>query len=79
MIANDDLPLVDGDDIDCKDVEIGDQDEQELAQAIDDAIRRAAKHLPDRPKQSFRGMAMEYRDIFRIRLDADPPVNVPPM
>ncbi len=31
MIANGDLPLVDGDDIDYKDVEIGDQDEQELA------------------------------------------------
>ncbi len=38
MIANGDLPLVDGDDIDYKDVEIGDQDEQELAQAIYEAI-----------------------------------------
>ncbi len=38
MIENGDLPLVDGDDIDYKDVEIGDQNEQELAQAIDGAI-----------------------------------------
>ncbi len=79
MIANGDLPLVDGDDIDYKDVEIGDQDEQELAQAIYDVIRRAAKHLPNRLKEYFRYMVLEYKDIFRIRLGADPPVDVPPM
>ncbi len=45
MIANGDLPLVESNDIDYKDVEICDTDEQELAKAIDDAIRRAAKHL----------------------------------
>ncbi len=39
MIANGDLTLVDGDDIDYKGVEIGDEDERELAQAIDDTIR----------------------------------------
>ncbi len=44
--------------------EIGDQDEQELAQAIDDAIRRAAKHLPNRLKESFRNVVLEYKDIF---------------
>ncbi len=74
-----DLPLVDGDDIDYKDVEIGNQDEQELEQAIDDAIRRAAKNLPNRLKESFRNLVLEYKDIFRIRLGADPPVDVPPM
>ncbi len=37
MIANGDLPLVDSNDIDYKDVEIGENDEQELAKAIDDA------------------------------------------
>ncbi len=49
MIANGDLPLVDGDDIDYKNVETGEQDEKELGKAIDEAIRRAAKHLPNRP------------------------------
>ncbi len=62
-----------------RDVEIGDQDEQELAQAIDDAVRRAAKQLPNRLKESFRNIVLEYKDIFRIRLGADPPVDVPPM
>ncbi len=42
MIANGDLPVVDSDDVHYKDVDIGDQDEKELAQAFDDAIRRAA-------------------------------------
>ncbi len=37
-IANGDLALVDGDDIDYKDVNIGDKDEQELVQAVDEAI-----------------------------------------
>ncbi len=64
MIANGDLPLVDGDDIDYKDVEIGDQDEQELAQEIDDAIRRAAKHLPNRLKESFGTWCWSTRTSF---------------
>ncbi len=79
MIANGDLPLVDGDDVDYKDVEIFDQDEQELAQAIDDAIRRAAKHLPNCLKESFRNMVSKYKDIFRLRLGADQPVHVRPI
>ncbi len=70
MIANGDLPLVDGDDIDYKDVEIGDQDEQELAQAIDDAIRRASKHRPNHQKEYFRNMVLEYKVVFRIRVGA---------
>ncbi len=37
-IANGDLPLVDSDDTNYKDVEIGNQNERELAQAIDEAI-----------------------------------------
>ncbi len=60
-------------------MEICEQDEQELAQAIDDAIRRAAKHLLNRLKESFRNMVLEYKDIFRIRLGADQPVHVPPI
>ncbi len=48
MVAKGDLPFVDWDDVDYRDADIGDHDEQELAQAIDEAIRRAAKHLPNR-------------------------------
>ncbi len=77
MIANGDLPLIDGEDIDYKDVEIGHQDEKGLAQAIDDSIRRIAKHLQNRLKEPFRNMVLEYKNIFRIRLGADPPVDVP--
>ncbi len=58
---------------------IGDQDEQELEQAIYDPIRRAGKHLQNSLKESFRNMVLEYKDIFRIRLGADPPVDAPPM
>ncbi len=29
---------------------------------------RAAKHLPNRLKESFREQVLEYKDIFRIRL-----------
>ncbi len=78
MTANGDLPLVHGDDIDYKDVEFGDQDEQELAQAIHEAIRRAASHIPNR-SISFRDMVLVHKAIFRIRLCDHPPVNVPPM
>ncbi len=79
MIAHRDIPLVEGDDIDYNDAEIGDRDENELEKALEDAIRRAAEHLPNRLKKSFGDIVLEYKDIFRICLGADPPVDVPPM
>ncbi len=44
-----------------------------------DAIRRAAKHLPNRLKESFRNTVLEYKNMLRIRLGADTLVDVPPM
>ncbi len=81
MIANGDIPLVDVDDIDYKDVKIGYQDEHVIAldQAVENAIRRAAKNLPNRLKKSSRDMVVVYKDIFQIPLSADPPIDVPPM
>ncbi len=79
MVANMDFPVVDGDCIDYKDVEIGYQDEQELEKAVDGAIRNAAKHLPKCLKEAFRKRVLEYKDIFRIRPGVDPPVDVSPM
>ncbi len=79
MIANGNLPLVGGDNNDSKDAEIGGQDERELAQAVDEAIRRAVKYLTNRLKISFRNIVQEYMDIFRICLGADPPVDVRPI
>ncbi len=79
LIANGDFPLREGDDIDYKDVEIGDQDEAELGQAVSEAITRASKHLPNCLKDSFRAMILDFKDVFRIRLGADTPVDVPPM
>ncbi len=60
-------------------MEIGNQNEKQLAKAIDDAIRRADKHMPNHLKEYFRNMVLEYKDVFRIRLGADPPVDVPLM
>ncbi len=59
-------------------VEIGDQDEQELAQAIHEAIRRTAKRLSNRLKKSFCDMLLEYKAIFSIRLGARSTDDVPP-
>ncbi len=60
-------------------MEIGARHEKELTQAIDGASRRVAKHLPSSLKETFRNMVLEYKDIFRIRPGADPPVDVLPM
>ncbi len=78
MIAKGDFTLVDGDDIDYKDVDIGDQGEQELEQATNHAMYRDAKRLPKRMKVSFGNMVLEYKDIIRIRFRADHPGDVPP-
>ncbi len=43
LIANGDFPLREGDDVDYKAVEISDQDEGELYQAVSEAITHASK------------------------------------
>ena len=45
ILFNRNFRLKDGDDIDCKEVEVGVQDEAELECAIDDIIAREVRHL----------------------------------
>lgn len=71
--------MKDGDEIDYKDLEVGEQNEEELKAAIHDSINRAAEHLPAGKKESFNNMVLSYKDIFRIRLGKDDPVKVTPM
>ncbi len=75
LFPNGDLPLCEGDDIDYKEVEIGNQDEAELDQPISEAIKPSSEHLPNRLRDYFRAMIMEFKDVFRIRLGADHPVD----
>lgn len=79
MLANGDFPLKDGDDIDYKDVDIGEQDEDELQSALDGLTSRAFKNLPKHLRRPLNELVQEFKDIFRTRLGADPPVDVPPM
>ena len=79
MMCNGNFPLKDGDDIDYKDVEVGCQDEAELKIAIDGMISRGMKHLNDDGRQILKSTVMEFKDIFRVKLGKDPPVDVEPM
>ena len=79
MLANGDFPLKDADDIDYKDVEVGEQDELELNEAIKDMVDRASKNLPVNLRPQLEALVTEFTDIFRTRLGNDPPVSVPPM
>ncbi len=79
MIANGDFRLRKGDDIYYKDFVVGDKDEAELDQAISEAITSASKHLQNWLKDLFRTMILIVKDVFRIRLSAHSPVDVPPM
>ncbi len=75
LIAKGYFSLREGDDIDFKDVEIGDQNETELDQAVSEAITCASKNLPNRLKDSFTAMILDFKDVFCIRLGADTPVT----
>lgn len=80
------LPLSDGDDIDYKDVDIGDLDEAELQKSIDNMVDRVSSVFDSKDldclvssKHDLQTLVNEFKDIFRIRLGNDPPVDVPPM
>ncbi len=60
-------------------MEIWRQNEQDLGQAMDNAIQRVSKHIPNRLKGCFRDMVLKYKYIFRTRLGSDAPVDVLPM
>ena len=79
MVVNGDFPLKDGDGIDYKDVEVGEQEEGEINAAIQAMTDRAAKKLPSDLRHDIKDLVMRFKDIFRIRLGNDPPVSVPPM
>ena len=64
MIVDDKFPLKDGDDIDCKDVEIGIQDGNELQEAIDNMISRGEKHLEKDSRTTLKSILKEFKDIF---------------
>ena len=71
--------LKDIDDINYKEVEVGNQDKNELQDAISFMIGNASGSLSKEFKVSLFNLVMENEDIFRIRLGSDPPVDVPPM
>lgn len=71
--------LTDGDDIDCKDVDVGDQDDDELAKEIESMIGRCSDFATANELNALRELVHQYKDIFRVRLGNDPPVDVPPM
>ncbi len=79
MMSNDNFPLKDGDDIDYKDVEVGIQNDNEIQKEIDTMISRREKHLDKDSRSIMRSMVYEFKDIFRVKLGKDPPVNVEPM
>lgn len=76
---NNPFPLKDDDDIKYKDVDVGEQDEDELQEAIQKMIDRATESLPDHLHKNLKDLVGEFKDIFRIKLGNDPPVDVPPM
>ncbi len=79
MMSNDKFPLKDGDDIDYKDVEVVIQNDNEIQKEIDTMVFRGEKHLDKDSRSIMRSMVYEFKDIFRVKLGKDPPVNVEPM
>ena len=76
---NGDIPPNDGDDIDYKNVEIGETTEAELEEALLNAIRRASKSLRKHLRPALNDLVLAHKDIFRIKIGADSPVDVPTM
>ena len=79
MMSNGNFPLKDGDDVQYKDVEVGEQDESELQQAIEAMVDTSSMHCKNNLEDTLKDLAHEFKDIFRIKLGNDPPVNVEPM
>lgn len=79
MMSNGNFPFKDGDDIDYKHVEVSEQEEAELSEAIESMMDRSAKHLSKDQLTKLKEHVTEFKDIFRMRLVKDPPVNVPRM
>jgi hypothetical protein len=70
-----DIP--DDDPIDYHDVDVGQGSPEELADAIEGLITSADKAGTSRDGvQSLRQLVTECKDVFRLKLGADPPANV---
>jgi hypothetical protein len=73
-----DIP--DDDPTDYHDVDVGQERPEELADAIEGFITRAEQAGMSRDGvQSLRQLVTECKDIFRLKLSADPPSNVKPL
>eukprot|EP00171_Calliarthron_tuberculosum_P007262 IDg7262t1 len=79
LVSNGDFPLKDGDDVDYKDVEIGETTETDLNTALSEAVSRCSKSLPKHLREALHDLVLSFKDIFRIKIGADTPVDVPPM
>jgi hypothetical protein len=74
----DDIP--DDDPIDYHDVDVRQGNPEELADAIEGLITSAEKAGMSRDGvQSLRQLVTERKDVFRLKLGADPPANVKPL
>jgi hypothetical protein len=73
-----DIP--DDDPIDYHDVDVGKGSPEELADAIEGLIMSAEQAGVSRDGvQSLRQLVRECKDVFRLKLGADPPANVKPL
>jgi hypothetical protein len=73
-----DIP--DDDPIDYHDVDVGQGSPEELADAIEELLTSAEQAgMPRDGVQSLRQLVTKCKDIFRLKLGADPPANVKPL
>jgi hypothetical protein len=74
----DDIP--DDDPIDYHDVYVGQESPEELADAIEGFVTSAEQAgMPRDGVQSLRQLVTECKEVFRLKLGADPPANVKPL
>jgi hypothetical protein len=73
-----DIP--DDDPIDYHDVDVGQGSPEEMADAIEGLLTSAEQAGMSRNGvQSLRQLVTECKDVFRLKLGADPPANVKPL
>jgi hypothetical protein len=72
--------ILDDDPIDYHDVDVGQGSPEELAVAIEGFLTSAEQTGMSRDGlQSLRQLVTECKDVFRLKLGADPPANVKPL
>jgi hypothetical protein len=74
------VEIPDDDPIDYHDVDVGQRSPKELADTIEGLITSAEQAGMSRDGvQSLRQLVIECKDVFRLKLGADPPANVKPL